>query len=139
MSKAGKRRVLVLDDDVDFCDLLRMLLETTLDGVECLGMHKLAELIAHSAEVMACELVILDVNLGPGEPSGIDALAWLRANRFGGVIVFLTGHARWHPLLLQQASSSGVRVLEKPVDTTTLLSLLPSSEVAVGPRGSVGW
>ena len=129
MSKPGKRRVLVLDDDVDFCDLLALLLENTL-GVECLGVHRLAELTALSSEALTCELAILDVNLGPGEPSGIDALAWLRANGFAGAIVFLTGHARWHPLLRQQAESAGVRILEKPVDTPTLLSLLPSKSTS---------
>ncbi|HVJ88548.1 MAG TPA: response regulator [Labilithrix sp.] len=127
MSAAGKRRVLVLDDDVDFCDLMAMLLESTAD-IECLGVHRFAELCARAPDVLGCELAILDVNLGPGEPSGLDALAWLQAHGFMGAIVFLTGHARWHPFLRQQAESSGVRVLEKPVDAVTLLSLLsPSS------------
>ena len=135
MSKSHKVRVLVLDDDVDFCDLLGMLLESARD-VECVGVHRLAELIARSADALTCELAILDVNLGPGEPSGIDALSWLRANGFPGSVVFLTGHARWHPLLRQQAESAGVRVLQKPVDTLTLLSLLPSPNVAASTTGN---
>src|SRR4051812_22373078 len=122
MPCARRRRVLVLDDDLDFCDLLQMMLERALD-VECVIVHAVAELVARGTEALACELAILDVNLGPNAPSGIDALSWLRANGFGGIIIFLTGHARGHPALSQLSESTGVEVLTKPVETETLLSL----------------
>lgn len=124
MTEPANRRVLVLDDDADFCDLLRLFLESTLP-VECVVVRKLSELVARAPEALTCELALLDVNLGHGEPSGIDALEWLYANGFPGSVVFLTGHARCHPLLSRLVESSSIRVFEKPVETGTLVSLFP--------------
>ncbi len=123
MAVGGKRRALVLDDDVDYCNLLTILFDSALD-VECLGMQRLADLAARAEEVLACELAILDVNLGPNQPSGLDALEWLRAHDFAGEIVFVTGHAGSHPLLHPTAEDEGIRVLEKPVPVGVLLSLI---------------
>jgi DNA-binding NtrC family response regulator len=115
--------VLVLDDDHDFCELLQMRLERAVD-LDCIIVHAVAELVAHESEALACELAILDVNLGPGAPTGIDAFSWLRTHDFGGAVVFLTGHARGHPLLSQLTEGAGIEVLTKPVEAETLISLL---------------
>src|SRR5690348_1801531 len=123
MAVGGKPRALVLDDDVDYCNLLTILFDSAL-GVECLGMQHLADVVARAEETLACDLVILDVNLGPNQPSGIDAFGWLRAHDFAGEIVFITGHAGSHPLLHSTAENEGIRVLEKPVDVGVLLSLI---------------
>jgi DNA-binding NtrC family response regulator len=123
ISESVRKRVVVLDDDVDLCELLQLLFEATL-GVECMVAHSFAELTALRGDVLECELAILDVNLGPRVASGLDALAWLQANHFHGAIVFLTGHARRDSVLHDHAASAGVPVLEKPVDPDTLLALL---------------
>ena len=119
-------RVLVLDDDRDFCKLLGAFLESS-TGVECVAVHSLAELVFRHDDAMTCGLAILDVHLGPGEPSGLDALEWLQANEFAGRIVFLTGHARRHPVLGELSERTGLKVLEKPVDAGTLLAIVSNA------------
>jgi DNA-binding NtrC family response regulator len=128
MMGASNGRVLVLDDDRDFCELLGAFLESA-TGAECVAVHSLAELVLRQDDAMTCRIAILDVNLGPGEPSGIDALEWLRSNGFPGRIVFLTGHARRHPILGEHAERSGLEILEKPVDAGTLVALVSSHAV----------
>ncbi|HLT37708.1 MAG TPA: response regulator [Enhygromyxa sp.] len=91
---------------------------------ECLAVRSLEDLVACQDEALSCDLVLLDVNLGVGASTGLDALEWLRAHDFKGRIVFLTGHARTHPLVERARSTAGVPVLEKPITIDTLLSLL---------------
>jgi FixJ family two-component response regulator len=69
-------------------------------------------------------LAILDINLGEGQPSGLDAYHWLRESGFEGKIVFLTGHARSHPLVSQARQAGKVVILEKPTTMERLLSML---------------
>ena len=130
MAASTHLRVLVLDDDRDFCELLEAFLESS-TGVECVAVHSLDELTHRHEDALSCDLAILDVNLGPGAPSGIDALAWLRAKAFAGRIVFLTGHARRHLLLGDEAERAGLKVLEKPVDAGTLLALVKDTPSAL--------
>jgi DNA-binding response OmpR family regulator len=66
---------------------------------------------------------LLDVNLGAGQPSGIDAYRWLREHSFPGRIVFLTGHATTSPEVIA-ARSHGQTVLEKPIDIVKLGALV---------------
>ena len=114
-------RILLLDDDDDLRDALGDLL--ALFGVGCLPLPSLAALMAAELEVLSCRLAILDVNLGDGQPSGVDAYEWLRARAFAGRIVFLTGHAASHPVVAN-AASLGVRVLAKPVESAELRALV---------------
>jgi ActR/RegA family two-component response regulator len=65
---------------------------------------------------------ILDVNLGPGEPSGVDVAAWVRAHHPDARIVFMTGHAPNHPLV-RAASGADGEVLAKPIDTKRLIGI----------------
>ncbi|MFO7567443.1 MAG: response regulator [Enhygromyxa sp.] len=117
----------MLDDDDD----LRLLLceaVTSLAGGECLSLRSFEDLVAHQAEALDCDLAILDVNLGAGAPTGLDALDWLRTHGFEGRVVFLTGHARTHPLVESARRTAGVPVLEKPVSLDTILSLLSAPQ-----------
>jgi FixJ family two-component response regulator len=82
------------------------------------------DLLRHREEVLESRLMILDINLGVGVPSGVDAYRWLRAHGFPGTVVFLTGHARTHPEALEARKLPGVRVLEKPVGVDVLGTLL---------------
>ncbi len=114
-------RVLVLDDDNDLveslCDFLRMFRAT------CVAAHSVAELRAHADEALACDMAILDINLGRDEPSGVDAYRWLRERHFGGRTVFLTGHGQSHPLVAQARQLGEVEVLIKPLTTEQLRAL----------------
>jgi len=115
-------RVLVLEDDEDLravmCDLLRVSCHA-----DCVDVRSFAELLAHRDDALRCNTALLDVNLGAGVPSGIDAYRWLRDNGFAGSISFLTGHARAHPLVQEASDIAGVRVLEKPISVEVLQKL----------------
>jgi CheY-like chemotaxis protein len=119
-------RVLVLEDDDDLravmCDMLRISC-----NAECIDVASFDDLLARRDEALACNSALLDVNLGSGMPSGIDAYQWLRDNGFGGNISFLTGHARNHPLVQQASEIADVRVLEKPIGVDALQQLACST------------
>jgi FixJ family two-component response regulator len=115
------RSILLLDDDDDLRNVLRELFSTYDAG--CLAVSSLDELIASKGHALSCKVALLDVNLGAGRPSGVDAYRWLREHSFAGQIVFLTAHARTYPSVAK-AYSLGVKVLEKPVAVPDLLKLL---------------
>ena len=74
--------------------------------------------------MLACSVALLDVNLGPGNPTGIDAYRWLVSHGFAGRLYFFTGHARGHPLLAEIEKFGAVQVLPKPIDTGKLMEVL---------------
>jgi FixJ family two-component response regulator len=115
-------RVLILEDDEDLRAVMRYLLRVAC-RVDCLDVASFAELLAHGEEALGCTTALLDVNLGAGQPSGIDAYRWLRDSGFRGPINFLTGHARTHPLVEQAGDIEDVRVLEKPIAVDVLQKL----------------
>jgi DNA-binding response OmpR family regulator len=112
--------IALLDDDEDLRQSVAEIFDVL--GQNCLALPSVAAIKAAREEVLGCELVILDVNLGDGQPSGIDAYQWLRSQRFAGKIAFLTGHARSHPLVAR-AAALGERVLQKPITTSELRAL----------------
>ena len=73
---------------------------------------------------LGCGLALLDINLGAGVPSGLDAYRWLKDNGFPGRTVFLTGHARSHPLVREARELTHVQVLSKPIESAVLLALV---------------
>jgi FixJ family two-component response regulator len=115
--------VLFLDDDEDlratFTDLVRTVFER-----ECHGCGSEHDLIALGDRALHCGVAILDINLGPQSPSGIDAYEWLRNHGFHGRIVFLTGHAASHPLVVEASRLGDAEVVGKPVSLDALTSLL---------------
>jgi DNA-binding response OmpR family regulator len=116
-------RVLVLEDDNDLRTLLCDLL--VLSGAKaCVSAGSVEAMVRQKDQVLGCELALLDVNLGSGAQSGLDAYHWLRENGFGGRIVFLTGHARSHPLVRKAYELSQAQVLSKPVDVKVLMALV---------------
>ena len=82
----------LLDDDTDLLEILSELLKER--HFRCLLARSLAELKALGPEVLAADVAVLDINLGAGQPSGIDAYDWLLGQGFAGRLLFLTGHAR---------------------------------------------
>lgn len=123
MRGMGGSVFLVEDDDDLRLALVDVIQRAT--GRECLGLRTLADLRQRRDAVLGCALGILDINLGFDEPSGLDTFAWLRAERFSGRIVFLTGHAATNPLVRRAGEMGNVTVLSKPFEMEKLLQLLP--------------
>ncbi len=114
--------VLVVDDDEDLREILAALfLELGVEQVVAWG--KLGELEADAERVLACSLALLDVNLGEGQPNGVEVCAWLRARQFAGRVVFLTGHAAHDPRVIEASRQPGSRVLSKPITIDVLQAL----------------
>jgi CheY-like chemotaxis protein len=117
--------ILVLDDDPDLTLVMSDLIRA-LSGRGTVVAHSLAELQTRGHEAIACDLALLDVNLGYGEPSGVDAFEWLRQSGFRGRVYFFTGHAGDHPLVRQASSIPGTSVVSKPIGMAELDALLRS-------------
>ena len=118
-------RVLVLDDDADLRELVCELLAPS--SASCIAAGSLKELEERESDAVACDLAILDINLGENEPTGIDACRWLHAHGFGGEIVFLTGHAASDPRVMEAAALTRARVLTKPLEAARLTELLTTA------------
>jgi FixJ family two-component response regulator len=114
--------IAILDDDADLRSLLAELFESAL-GLHSVTLQSVAELIERAPTVLGTRLAILDINLGPGVPTGFDAYDWLLAHAYAGRIVFLTGHAKDDPMLERARALGKVSVLLKPVPTEKLLAL----------------
>jgi DNA-binding NtrC family response regulator len=111
--------VLVVDDDEDLRQAIGDVLVEIL-GREWVGVGSLGELVALGQRALDCRVAILDVNLGAGQPSGIDAFEWLKSKGFRGRIVFLTGHARSDPLVNRAWSERSANVFQKPMSVEQL-------------------
>jgi DNA-binding NtrC family response regulator len=119
--KTAVQRVLVLDDDVDLREALAQLIE--LYGHRCIAAAGMGDVLRQRDAVLNCDVAIIDINLGDGVPSGLDAYRWLLGEHFPGTILFLTGHARSHPLVAS-ACRTGAAVLEKPIDVDDVRGVL---------------
>jgi DNA-binding NtrC family response regulator len=118
-------RILLLDDDDDLRTTMREILMLVDEGShQCVAVGSFAQLLDWRAKALDTELAILDINLGPNEPSGLDAERWLRENGYKGRVVFLTGHARTHPLVVDAARLGNVQILEKPLGLGSLLDMV---------------
>jgi ActR/RegA family two-component response regulator len=115
------KRVLVLDDDDDLCQVMQRLF-LSLGARECATAHSLSEI--QRMDFRGFDLAVLDVNLGAGEPNGLKVYEWLLSQNFGGRIVFLTGHAQSHPLVQQVMQIAGSHVMEKPASIQQIAALL---------------
>jgi|tagenome__1003787_1003787.scaffolds.fasta_scaffold17315987_2 DNA-binding NtrC family response regulator len=126
-------KILILEDDDDMRNALVDVV-TTLLGWENVAVGSFDELVEHRDEVLGCRLAMLDVNLGAEQPSGVDALDWLREQGFHGDVVFLTGHAQSDPLV-QRALEMGIAaVMEKPIGLPQLSALLDERRTGDGGR-----
>jgi len=112
--------VLVVEDDDDLLEVLGLLFEHA--GVAHAGARSLAEVQALGDRIAELTAVVIDINLGGGQPTGLDVAAWLRAHGFRGRVSFMTGHAPDHALVRAAVSDDG-EVLEKPIDTRALLRI----------------
>lgn len=114
-------KVLLVDDSPDFVEVMSILLSRV--GVPSVSARSFAEVEAQRDLLDDVTLAILDVNLGPGEPSGVEVSAWLRANHIHCRIVFLTGHAADHPLVRAASQLEDGNIMVKPVESRRLVDL----------------
>jgi FixJ family two-component response regulator len=115
--------VLFLEDDGDLQAAVSEVVAAMFDR-RCVGIRSYRELVARGEEALGCEVALLDINLGPKSASGLDAYRWLRREGFSGRIVFLSGHASSHPLVLEASRIGDARVLAKPIDATALQEVI---------------
>jgi DNA-binding NtrC family response regulator len=114
---------LIVDDDED-------LRETVSDVFALAGVARrvlaasLAEVMQKAEAALASGLAILDVNLGEGQPTGVEVSKWLREHGFGGEIVFLTGHASADPRVAAAAAVPNTRIMAKPISFGELTTLV---------------
>jgi DNA-binding NtrC family response regulator len=120
--------VLLLEDDADELEMLAMALSQVC-GRESLCARSYAELMQIAESALRSEVALLDVNLGPNQPSGLDAYRWLRQRHYGGRVCFLTGHARSHPLVAQALALGDVKLVEKPIRTERLCALVEGDKL----------
>lgn len=119
-------RITIVDDDADLVMAMSALLRMA--GAEVpVEAHSVDELQSHAADALVCDVALLDINLGPERPTGLDAYQWLRERGFTGSIVFLTGHARTNALVEAACQTANTAVLTKPVDADVLIRLVEQS------------
>jgi DNA-binding NtrC family response regulator len=117
------RTVLFVDDCWDLCQVMEVMCQS-LPEVECVCVTSMSAVLERAAQVLRTDLAILDVNLGPGEPSGVEIYRWLKGQNYRGKIVFLSGHARTDPLVEEAARISGVDFFQKPLGFGQLEALI---------------
>jgi DNA-binding NtrC family response regulator len=116
-------KVLLLDDDADQIEVLALAI-SLFCGRTCVTARSYEELTRLADSALSCAVALLDINLGPQQPSGLDALRWLRGHDFKGRVWFLTGHARSHPLVARALAMGEARLVEKPIETDHLCMLV---------------
>ncbi len=115
--------VLIVDDDED----LRAAMD---DVLHRLGVRRLIEAGSlrdvedQREEALACQLALVDINLGYGEPTGINVFEWLEREGFTGRVVFLTGHGSQDPRVQRAASLAGSQIASKPLTTAKLREMI---------------
>jgi DNA-binding NtrC family response regulator len=115
--------VLYVEDNDDLRELVVELV-TVVVKRRCVGVGSYEELVALGEEALGCSLAILDINLGSNRRSGIDAYAWLRDKGYKGRIVFLTGHASTHPLVVEAQRIGNAEIFSKPIEPDRLRSII---------------
>ena len=90
---------------------------------QCIGVGSYEELVALGEEALGCGVAIIDINLGSSR-SGIDAYSWLRDKGYTGRIVFLTGHADNHPLVIEAKRKGDAEIFSKPIDPDRLQAVV---------------
>jgi CheY-like chemotaxis protein len=116
-------RAIFLDDDSELRAVVVELL--ALIDVACDAIASVPELKDRLEEARRpYDVAILDINLGPRVPSGLDAYRCLRAMGFAGRIAFLTGHAGSHPLVEEANRLGDALVYAKPITLASLRRIL---------------
>ena len=116
------RRVLFVDDSSDLREVMELMFQSL--GIECVCVPSMSAVLERVSQVLRTDLAILDVNLGLGEPSGIEVYRWLRGQNYRGKIVFLSGHTRTDPQVVQATKIPGVDFFQKPLGFSQIEALI---------------
>lgn len=120
---------MIVDDDRDLRESIRDIMGHL--GVEsCVLAASLGEVEREQAAVLGCGLAIVDINLGPGQPTGVEVVHWLQGRSFPGKIVFLTGHGHGDPRVRAAAELAGTKLLSKPINAKVLMQLVEEARGA---------
>jgi DNA-binding NtrC family response regulator len=122
-SVMGPGFVLYVEDNDNLRELVVELVTAVLKH-RCVGVGSYDELVGLGDEALGCSIAILDINLGPHQPSGIDAYRWLRDEGYRGRIVFLTGYASTHPLVIEAKRIGDAEIFSKPIEPDRLRSIV---------------
>jgi FixJ family two-component response regulator len=117
------RTVLFVDNSYDICQVFEALCQS-LPEVECVCVTSMSAVLERAADALRTGLAIIDVNLGPGEPSGVEIYRWLKGKNYRGKIVFLSGHAMTDPQVEEAAKISGVDFFQKPLGFDQIEALI---------------
>lgn len=117
------KKVLFLDDDKSLCFLMLELFEENPE-VDITTVQSFAQLAEMEAVIQSFDVIFLDVNLGGGEPTGLDAFDWLEERGFGNKVVFFTGHANAYPEVKTAIRRPNVFVLEKPATIAQIENMI---------------
>jgi FixJ family two-component response regulator len=119
----GMRTVLFVDDSDDICQVVEAMCQS-LPEVECVCVTSMLAVQERAEQVLRTGVAILDVNLGPGEPSGIEIYRWLKGKNYRGKVVFLSGHVRTDPQVEEAGKISGVDFFQKPLGFAQIEALI---------------
>lgn len=112
--------VIFLDDNQELRELLQNIVEARLN-ITCAGFGNVKSLKEHQDSVFKSHIIILDIELGFKQASGLEAYTWLLENKYPGHIFFLTGHGFTNPLV-QKAVEMGATIWEKPIGSAQIIS-----------------
>lgn len=122
--------VLFVDDDEDLREVMRdILVRIGVQRVFTAG--SLRDVQGMRDDALACQVAIIDINLGANQPSGVGVFEWLEREGFAGRIVFLTGHASNDPRVREAASVAGSVIAAKPLTVSELQKLLGAMRHAI--------
>ena len=113
--------VLIVDDDLELCELMKQLLEAR--GCSVCICHTLSQVETEFSKISGCDVVFIDIDLGSRQPNGVEVYKYLLANDFPGRIYFLTGHGKSHPQVVRAREIGAVDVLSKPIAPNEILRL----------------
>ncbi len=113
-----KERILIVDDDLDFLKIIKIILENKGYEVDTApsageGIARISELFYHAA--------ILDISLPDAD--GTELLSKVLEIHPDIIAIMLTGHSSVHNAV-QSLNRGAFAYLEKPVDTENLLSVI---------------
>ncbi|HEY8278443.1 MAG TPA: response regulator [Bdellovibrionota bacterium] len=117
------KKILILDDELELRQSLAATLEMALP-VECVQRARKDDCHQDESRLNEFHVAVLDINLGHGLPTGLDAYFWLRLCGYQGRCIFITGHALEHPLAQEAARLPGVEIFEKPVEVRRLIGII---------------
>lgn len=117
-----------MEDDRDLAWTYEQLI-SSLPGFTSVVVHSFSALKNQRDAVLSCGVALLDINLGEGEPSGIDAYQWLLGEKFQGNVIFITGHACSHPVVVRAVAVGAVKLMPKPFNVEVLLNTIAGKKV----------